>query len=81
MSYYPEPESHNKDKVKIVLDLSNFAAKKLKHATGIDTSDLSAKKDFIVLKAEVNKLDINNLVNVPTGLNHLKTKVYDLDVG
>ena len=28
MSYYPEPESHIRDKVKVVLDLSNYATKK-----------------------------------------------------
>ena len=32
------------------------------------------------MKAEVNKLDINRLTNVPTSLNNLKTKVDDLDV-
>ena len=81
MSYYPEPDSHIRDKVKVVLDLSNYATKKeLDHATGVDTSDLAAKKDFIALKAEVDKLDINKLVNVPTSLNNLKTKVRDFDV-
>ena len=55
--------------------------KQLQCATGIDTSDLAAKKDFIALKAEVDKLDINKLKNVPTSLNNLKTKVNDLDVG
>ena len=55
--------------------------KKLEHATGIDTSDLAAKKDFIALKAEVDKLDINKLTNVPTSLNNLKTEVDDLDIG
>ena len=38
------------------------------------------KKDFVALKAEVNKLDINKLINVPTSLNNLKIKVHDLDV-
>ena len=33
------------------------------------------------LKAEVDKLDINKLSNVPTSLNNSKTKVDDLDVG
>ena len=33
------------------------------------------------MKAEVAKLDINKIVNVPTSLNKLKTKVDDLDVG
>ena len=35
---------------------------------------------YIVLKAEVDKLDVNKLVNVANGLNNLKTKEYDLDV-
>ena len=33
------------------------------------------------MKAEVDKLDINKLVNVQTSLNNLKTKVEDLDAG
>ena len=33
------------------------------------------------MKAEVDKLDIDELVNAPTGLNNLKTKVHDLDAG
>ena len=82
MSCYPEPDSHIRDKVKVILDSSNYATKKeLNHATGVDTFDLAAKKDFIDLKAEVDKLDFNKLVNVPTSLNNLKTKVDDLDVG
>ena len=36
---------------------------------------------FTALKAEVDKLDINGLVNVPTSLNNLKTKVHDLNIG
>ena len=28
MSYYPEPDSHIKDKVKVVWHLSNYATKK-----------------------------------------------------
>ena len=55
--------------------------KKLEHVRVIDVADLAAKKDFIALKAEVGKLDINKLNNVPTSLNSLKTKVNDLDVG
>ena len=45
--------------------------KNLDHATGVDTSDLTAKKDFIALKAEVDKRDINKLFNVPTSLKKL----------
>ena len=47
---------------------------------GIDASDLAAEKDFIALKAEVNKLDINKMTNVPSSLNNLKTKADDLDI-
>ena len=28
MSYYPEPDGHIRDKVKVVLDLSNYATKR-----------------------------------------------------
>ena len=49
--------------------------------TGVDTAKLAAKSDFIALKAEVDKLVLNKLFNVPTDLNNLKTKVDDLDVG
>ena len=61
--------------------MSNYATKKeLDHATGIDTFELAGKKGFIALKAEVDKLDINKLVNVPTCLNNWKTKLNDLEV-
>ena len=34
--------------------MSNYETKKeLEHATGLDTSDLAAKKDFNALRAEV----------------------------
>ena len=50
--------------------MSNYATKKeLVRATGTNTSDLAAKKGFIALNAEVNKLDVNKLVNIPTSFN------------
>ena len=43
MSYYSELDIHIRDKVKVVLDLSNYATKKeLELSTGIDTSGLVA---------------------------------------
>ena len=40
MSYYPELDNHIRDKVKLVLGLSNYATYKwLEHATGVDISD------------------------------------------
>ena len=49
MSYYPEPDSHITDKVKVLLDLSNYATKKeFDYATGVDTSDLAVKNFFLL---------------------------------
>ena len=82
MVYYPESDSHIRIKVKVVLDLTGYVTKKeLECATGVHTTDLAATKDFVALKAEVNKLDLNKLVKVPTSLNNLETKVDDLGVG
>ena len=53
--------------------------KELEHATSIHTSDLAAKNEFVALKAEDDKRDINKVTNVPTSLNNVKTKVNDLD--
>ena len=40
-------------KIKAAWELSNFAAKKgLQRATGVDTSDVTAKKEFVPLKAQ-----------------------------
>ena len=73
MNYYPEQDGSIRDKVKVVLNLSNYATEKeIDHATGVNTFDLAAKKDFIYLKAEID---------VPTSLNNLKAKVDYLDVG
>ena len=39
MNFYPEPGSHIRDKVQVVVDLSNYAIKKeLEHSTDVDTS-------------------------------------------
>ena len=46
MSSYPEPDNHIKDKVKVILDLSNYATKKkIEDATSIDAPNLAAKKN------------------------------------
>ena len=76
MSYYPELDSHIRDKVKVVLDLPNFATKKeLEQATSFDTSDLAA----IGLKA-VEKLGDNKLTNVSINLNDLERKLKTVSV-
>ena len=70
MSYYPEPDIHIRDKVKV--DLSNYATKEDRTCYKYWTSYLIAKKSFIALQAEVDKLEINN---IPNSLNNVKTKV------
>ena len=54
MTYYPEPDCHIRDKVKVVWGLSNYAIKtKFEHATGINTSDLAAKKILLLWKVKL----------------------------
>ena len=68
-------------KLKVKLDLSNYATKAdLKNATGVDTSKFAKKVDLANLKSNVNKLGIDKLKNVPTNLSNLKSKVDKLDV-
>ena len=55
--------------------------KKIRSCYVVDTSDEVAKNVFIPLKTDVEKLDINKLVHVPTSSNNLKIKVDDLDAG
>ena len=77
--YFPEPKSSG-GKVKVELDLSNYATKAdLKNATGVDTSSFAKKTDLANLKSDVDKLDIDELKNVPSNLNNLKSKVDKLD--
>ena len=45
-----------------------------KNATGIDTPKFAKKVDLASLKSQVDKLDIDNLKNVPTNLRNLKSK-------
>ena len=66
ISYYPEADGYIRDKVEVVLDLTNWATKEeLENTTGVDKSNLAAKKGFVPLKDEDDKADSNKLVNVP----------------
>ena len=69
---YQEPDTHINDKVKKVLNLSNYATKnELNDAAGVGISNLAAQSDFAALKVDVYKLDSDKLVNVSTSLNNL----------
>ena len=77
--YFPEPKYL--EKVKVELDLYNYATKtNLKNATGINTLSFAKKVDLTSLKSNVNKLNIDKLKNVPTNLINVKSKVDKLDV-
>ena len=57
------------------MDSSNYVTKAdLKSTTGIDISKLAPKSDLVSLKAEVEKLDIDKLKNVPTNFSNLKSR-------
>ena len=76
--YFPKPFGGD---INVKVDLSNYATKTdLKNVTGIDTSKLAGKPDFVSLKAEVDKLEIDKLKSVPTNSRNLKSKVDELDV-
>ena len=68
--YFPEPKSLGK--VKVELDLSNYATK----------TEMSFAKtvDLASLKSNVDKLDIDKLKNAPTDWSNSKSKVGKLDV-
>ena len=72
--YFPEPKSSG-ERVKVELDLSNYATKgDLKNATGVDTWKFAKTVDLANFKPNLDNLDINKLKNVPTNLSKLKIK-------
>ena len=63
--------------MKVELGLSNYAkTTDLKNATSVDTSKCAKKVDLANSKSDVDKLDIDELKNVPTYLSNLKYKVH-----
>ena len=63
MRYYPEPDIHIKDKVKVILDLLNYRTKKeLDHTTGVNTSGLAAKKILFLWKLKLTNQTLINLL-------------------
>ena len=62
MSCFPELFTRSKNKIKVELDLSNYAAKSdLKSATDADTSNFAKKSDLASLKPNVQKIYIDKL--------------------
>ena len=68
MSYYPESDSHNRSKIKVELDFSNFATKsEVKKATGVLASKFAIKAGLA------------NKTNHDTKIQEIKEKDLDLD--
>ena len=78
--YFPESKSSG-ERVKVKLDLPNYATKAdLKNETSVDTSKFAKKVYLGNLKSGVDELDIDKLKNIPTNLSNLKNKEYKLDL-
>ena len=68
--------SHFGDSIKVKIDLSNYATKTdTKNTSRIDTSSFALKINSANLKTEVDKLDIDKLVPIPSDLSKLSNVV------
>ena len=78
--YLLEPKSL-KWTMKVELDLSDYPTKAdLENATSVYTSKVAKKVDLANIKSNIDKLDFDELKNVPTNLSNLKSNVHKLDV-
>ena len=74
--YFPKPYKSLREDIKIRVNLSNYATKAdIKNIAHVDTSNFVLKTNLANLKTEVDKLDINKLVPVPTDLSKLSNVV------
>ena len=61
--------------------MSNYATKSdLKNVTSVGTLNFGKKTDLANLKSDFDKVDIDELKTIPSGLRSLKSKVYKLDI-
>ena len=74
--YFPESFRSFGRNVKVKVDLSNYATKTdIKNISHVDTSSFAIKTNLANLKTEVDKLDNEKLVPVPTDLRKLSNVV------
>ena len=70
--YFPKPHEPFGGDINVKVDLSNYATKTdIKNISHVDTSSFALKTNLANLKHEVDKLDIDKLVPVPTDLSKL----------
>ena len=74
--YFPKPYEKLNGDINVKIDLSNYATKAdIRSITHVDTSSFALKTNLANLKTEVDKLDIDKLVPIPTDLSKLSNVV------
>ena len=74
--YFQKPYEPFGGDINVTVDLSNYATKAdIRNISHVDTSRFALKTSSANLKTEVDKLDIDKLVPVPTDLSQLSNVV------
>ena len=74
--YFPKTYEPFSGDINVKVALSNYATKTdIKNISHVDTSSFALKTNLANLKTEVDKLDIDKLVPVPTDLSKLSNVV------
>ena len=74
--HFPKPYEQLGRDINVKIDLSNYATKAdIRSITHVDTSSFALKTNLASLKTEVDKLDIDKLVPIPTDLSKLSNVV------
>ena len=74
--YFPKPYKPFSGDINVKVDWSNYATKAdVKNISHFDTSGFALKTNLASLKAEIDKLDIDELVPVPVYLSKLSDVV------
>ena len=76
MSKYFPTYNNSREKIKVELDLSNYATKDdVKNITHVDVSSFASKTNLGALKTEVDKLDTDKLKTTPADITKLTNAV------
>ena len=74
--FFPKSFGSFRRNINVKVGLSNYATKAvIKNISHVDTSSFALKTNLANLKTEVDKLDIDKLVPVPTDLSKLSDTV------
>ena len=80
-NFFPEPYEPFGGDINVTVDPSTYETKTdLKNVTHVDTSSFALKTSLANLKTEVDKLDIDKVVPVPTDLSKLSNVVQNVAV-